>query len=150
VQVSLLDSGSEEPRSKLLRYTISGIVLMLLIASAIWYLLRFQNEKHTVERFLNALIAGDTQQAYRLWKPSASYSYSDFQQDWGPDGYYGPVKSYRIDTAVQPRAGSGVVVAVRVSPFQPFPADADAEKSRRTKEVKIWVERGDQSLSFPP
>ncbi len=148
--LGLLDSTEEEPRSKLFRWAITGVVLALLVALAISYLVRFHTEKETVERFLQALASGDTRQAYRLWKPQPSYTYNDFLQDWGPSGFYGPVKSFRIVTTQQERGASGVVVVAAVSPDRPFPPDDNAEESRRTKEVKIWVERGDQSLSFPP
>ena len=151
--MGLLDSSSEEPRSKLFRHAISLVVLILLVSSGIWYYaLRFHTEKKTVERFLDTLVAGNTQEAYRLWHPQPSYSYSDFLQDWGPSGYYGPVKSYHIVTAEEPRGRgpSGVIVVVELSPYQPFPSDSDQEKHRQTKEARIWVERSDQSLSFPP
>ena len=149
--MSLLDSTGEEPRSKLRRYAISGLALVLLLALSVWYLFRFYPEKQAVERFFDALAAGDTQRAYQLWKPQASYTYQDFLEDWGPSGYYGPVKSYRIETALSPQGGgSGVIVVVEVSPDQPFPAESDAAKQRRTKEVRIWVERSDKSLGFPP
>jgi len=149
--VGLLDSTGEEPRSKLRRYAISSLTLALLLALSLWYLFRFYPEKQAVERFLDALVAGDTQRAYQLWKPQASYSYKDFLEDWGPSGYYGPVKSYRIETALNPPGGgSGVIVVVEVSPDQPFPAESDAAKQRRTKEVRIWVEHSDKSLGFPP
>lgn len=149
--MSLLDSTGEEPRSKLRRYAISGLALVLLLALSVWYLFRFYPEKQAVERFFDALAAGDTQRAYQLWKPQASYSYKDFLEDWGPSGYYGPVKSYRIETALSPQGGgSGVIVVVEVSPDQPFPAESDVAKQRRTKEVRIWVERSDKSLGFPP
>jgi len=42
------------------------------------------------------LVAGNAKQAYDLWKPSESYKIGDFMADWGPEGYYGPVKSYSI------------------------------------------------------
>src|SRR5713101_2880113 len=34
----------------------------------------------------------------------------------------------------------GIIVVVEVSPYQPFPDDSDVAKSRRTREVRIWVE----------
>ncbi len=148
--MGLLDSDGEEPRSKLRRYLVSGLALVLLLSLGGWYLFRFHSEKQTVARFLDVLVAGDTQRAYQVWKPQASYSYQDFLEDWGPAGYYGPVKSYRIETAQQPRDASGVIVVVELSPYQPFPADNDGVKNRRTKEVRIWVERKDKSLGFPP
>ena len=149
--MGLLDSTSEEPRSRLRRYIISTLALVLLVTFSAWYFFRFHGEKKAVARFFDALAAGDTQRAYQIWKPETSYSYKDFLDDWGPTGYYGPVKSYRIETAQKPREeASGVIVVVELSPYQPFPTDNDPEKNRRTREVRIWVETKDKSLGFPP
>lgn len=143
--MGILDSDSEEPQSRLRRYILTGLALALLSGAGAWYLLRYRAEKETVRNFLGAVIAGDMQLAYRIWKPAPSYSFKDFSDDWGAAGYYGPVASFRIATAHRPRNGSGVIIVVAVSPVAPFPANADG-----TKEVRLWVERSDLSLSFPP
>ena len=163
--MGLLDSDSEEPKSKLRRYVVTWLALGLFLALGLWYLFRFYPEKRTAERFLDALVTGDTAKAYGIWKLGSSYkgqspaeiskvaqsyAYQDFLDDWGPSGYYGPVKSYRIETAQKPKGGTGVIVVVELSPYQPFPSDADVARNRRTKEVRIWVESKDKSLSFPP
>ncbi len=75
---------------------------------------------------------------------------SDFVADWGNDGYYGPVKSYKIMDARAPRNGTSIEVNVAISPFSPMPAASDGEKSRKTKVVTLWVLPKDKSLSFPP
>ncbi len=98
---------------------------------------------------MDAVVAQDYQHAFQIWKAHGSYTFQDFMADWGLDGYYGPVKSYRIESAAQPpNGGSGVVVVVEVSPFQPFPDSTDPHSSRN-REIRLWVERSDQSLSFP-
>lgn len=148
--LGLLDGDAEEPSSKLLRYTITTIVFLALCAGGTAYLLRYHTEKKTIATFLNALASGDSQKAYRLWKPNPSYSYQDFSADWGPAGEYGPVKSYRIKRAHLPKNASGVVVDVELSRFSPFPSDDDFEKGRTNKEVSLWVERSNQSISFAP
>jgi hypothetical protein len=43
-----------------------------------------------------------------------------------------------------------VAVEVAVSPFSPMPDPSDAEKSRRTKVITIWMNTDDKSFSFPP
>ncbi len=148
--LGLLDSDSEEPKSKLRRYVISALALVLLVSLLAWYLFRFYGEKKAVEKFLDAVVAGDMQRAYQIWKPQGSYSFERFLEDWSPTGYYGPVKSYHIEAAQKPKEASGVIVVVELSPYQPFPTDNDPVKNRRTKEVRIWVERKDKSLGFPP
>jgi hypothetical protein len=149
--VGILDTGAEEPKSKALRYVVSGIALALLLAAGLWYLLRYTTEKHTVERFMNAVVAGDSQQAYQIWHAHPGFTYQDFISFWGPNGYYSPIKSYRMESAeVPPKGGSGVVVTVELSAYNPFPKPEDTIKFAQNREVQLWVERSDQSLSFPP
>lgn len=150
--MGLLDA-SEEPKSKMRRYAVTAVAFVILVSFGAWYswyLFFFMPERHTVEHFMNAVVGGDLPMAYQIWKPhGTSYSFQDFTSDWGPMGYYSPLKSYRIENANQPDNGSGVIVVVEISPFQPFPPTNDPQ-SGRNREVSIWVERSDQSLSFPP
>jgi len=149
--MGLLDAGAEEPKSKALRYVISGVVLVILVAVGVWYLLRYTPEKHTAEHFMDAVIAGNTQQAYQIWHPHPGFSYQDFLGFWGPNGYYSPIKTYRIESAeVPPKGGSGVVITVEISGYDPFPKDEEKIKFAQNREVQLWVERSDQSMSFPP
>src|SRR2546429_3746672 len=57
------------------------------------------------ERFFDALAAGNINLAYQLWNPGPSYTMKDFVADWGPEGYYGPVKSYEILRSEERRVG---------------------------------------------
>lgn len=148
--MGLLDRDSEDPQAKLRRYIILGLMSIVLFAVAYLYFTRFSAEKKAVNAFLDAVVRGDTEAAYRLWQPPSSYTYRDFLDDWGPNGFYGPVKSYEIVTAQRRPGASGVVVVVEVSPFSPFPADHETDKLRQGKEVKIWVERSTKALSFAP
>jgi hypothetical protein len=141
-----LDNGAEEPKSKARRYLLSVVFFIAAGSFTTWYFLRYQTEKNTITRFFETLARGDLKQAYQLWRPSNTYTYDDFFSDWGPNGYYGTVKSFRIVAAHRPRGASGVIVVVEFSPEAPFPN----QRNDRVKEVSIWVERRDQSLSFPP
>jgi len=148
--VGLLDS-SEEPRSRRLRYAVTTVAFIILLGFGIWFFfLRFISEKRTVGRFMEAVVAQDFQRAFQIWKPHGTYSYPDFMSDWSRTGYYGPILSYRIESAGPPHnGGSGVIVVVEVSPFSPFPPNQDPQ-SARNREVSLWVERSDGSMSFPP
>ena len=149
--VGLLDSGAEEPKSKALRYGISGAALVLFIAAGIWYFLRFSAEKRTISHFMDAVIAGEMQKACDIWHTHGSFTCKDFDSFWGPNGYYSPIKSYLIESAeVPPKGGSGVVITLEISGYDPFPKPEETVKSAQNREVQIWVERSDQSLSFPP
>ena len=142
---------SEEPHSKRLRYAVTSVAFVLLLGFGIWFFfLRFISEKSTVARFMNAVVAENYQQAYQIWKAHGTYSYPDFLSDWNRQGYYGPVLSFRIESAAPPRnGGSGIIVVVEISPVQPFPENSDPQ-SARNREVSLWVERSDSSMSFPP
>jgi hypothetical protein len=145
--LGLLDSTEEHPESKLRRYLITTVVFILLVAFGIWWMLRFHQEKLTVRHFLDAVVAGKMDDAYKMWKPAPSYTYKDFVDDWGPGGYYGPVRSYHYEDAEKPaKSESGVIIVFEVSPDATFPGAGDS----KTKEVRVWVAFADQSMSFPP
>ena len=147
--MSLL-SPPPEPSNKYKAVTYTGIALAIALITVLYFTFRYYPEKRATENFLDALIAGDTKHAYQLWKPSESYKFGDFLADWGPEGYYGPVKSYSIVKASARRGANGVVVLVEVSPYAPMPDRNDVEKSRRTKQISVWVKSADKSVSFPP
>jgi len=128
-------------------FTIASLAVLAIVA--LYFTFRYYPEKRAAERFLDILIAGDTAKAYQLWKPGPTYTMKDFLADWGPDGYYGPVKSYRILHAKAPSGSNAVAITVEVSPFSPMPDTSDTEKSRRTKVVEVWVVASDKSFSFP-
>ena len=67
-----------------------------------YFAFRYYPEKRAAEHFFDALVAGDANTAYQIWKPGASYEMKDFLADWGPEGYYGPVKSYKIMKVTPP------------------------------------------------
>ena len=139
-----------DPQARTRRLAWLGLAGTVALAIFVWLTFRFYPEKKATERFLDAVVAGDMNHAYELWKPGHSYTMQDFLADWGPRGYYGPVKSYHIMNTSSPRGASGVIVRVQVSPFSPVPAAEDLEKSRLTKVVSVWVESRDKSFSFPP
>jgi hypothetical protein len=147
--LGLLDGDAGPQPSKIPRNVATGAAAVLAVAVALTFALRYHSEKSTARRFLQEVVAGDFPQAYRTWKPAASYSLDDFVRDWGPNGVYGPVKSYELVEARRPTNGSGVVVTVEVSPYTPFPDQSDA-KSRDTKQIRLWVESSDQSMSYAP
>jgi hypothetical protein len=146
--MSLLDPPADKPdKSRAMAFTIAALAVLSIVA--LYFTFRYYPERRTAERFLDALVAGDTAKAYQLWKPGPSYAMKDFLADWGPAGYYGPVKSYRVVRAQAPKGSNAVAITVEVSPFSPMPDAPDTEKSRRTKVVEIWVLVADKSLSFP-
>ena len=144
-----LFSPPPEPSNKYKALKYTAAALTITLAVLLYFVFRYYPEKRAAEHFLDALVAGHEKQAYELWKPSESYKITDFMADWGPAGYYGPVKSYSIVKAESGKGSNGVVLTVTVSPFSPFPDKNDVEKSRRTKQLNLWVNSNDKSFSFP-
>lgn len=152
--MALFDGTEEHPPSKIRRYIITGLTFVILVVLGCWYLLRFHQETTTVKNFLNTVASGNFDLAYQMWKPAPSFSFKDFMEDWGPNSYYGPVKSFHIENAEEMKHGSdspsGVIVTVEVSPYDTFPSRDDAAKENKIKEVRLWVQFKDQSLGYPP
>ena len=115
--MALFDTAAEHPPDRIRRYVVTTLVFIALVLGASWYLMRFHTEKRTARHFMDTVVAGNMEEAYKLWKPSPSYSYKDFLDDWGPQGYYGPVRSYRIEDTQHVKNGSGLGVVLDVSPY---------------------------------
>ena len=126
------------------------VALVAALGIILWFMFRYYPEKKAAGEFFDALVAGDTDKAYALWKPTPSYRKDDFLADWGPTGYYGPVKSYKIMGAKTPNKSDSIAVNVAISPYAPMPDVADADKSRKTRVVTLWITPSDKSFSFPP
>jgi hypothetical protein len=155
--VTLFDVTEAHPPSRIRRYVIRAVAVVVTIAvfvavlpGYLWYPFIYYAEKNTVRSFMDAVIAGNMQHAYEIWKPSASYSFKDFLDDWGPEGYYGPVQSYRMRRPEHIKNSSAADIVVDVSPYRPFPPDDDVVKQSKTKTVNLWVDFKDHSISFPP
>jgi hypothetical protein len=146
--MSLLDPPADKPdRSRAMAFTVAALTVVAIVT--LWYTFRYYPEKKATERFFDALVAGNTDQAYQLWKPGPTYAMKDFLADWGPQGYYGPIKSYQILHAKAPSGSNAIAISVEVSPYSPMPEISDAEKSRKTRVVEVWVLASDKSFSFP-
>ena|SRR6476646_4755848 len=148
--MSLLEPPADtQKKSRAMIFTMTAAFIIAVIA--VWFWLRFYPEKKAAGEFFNAVVAGDMPRAYQLWKPGPSYKMQDFVADWGPTGYYGPVKSYEIMKAKSPTgSATSVEIRVAISPFSPMPDANDPEKSQKTKVVSVWIDAKDKSFSFPP
>ncbi|MGH9788444.1 MAG: hypothetical protein ACRD4U_07065, partial [Candidatus Acidiferrales bacterium] len=61
----------------------AGLAVVVLVSAFLYWQFRFYPEQKQVERFLDALVAGDYPGAYQIWGPTPDYTFQDFLQDWG-------------------------------------------------------------------
>jgi hypothetical protein len=118
---------------RLKKQLLIGVPLALILCGFLYYELKNYSEERAVSRFLTTVQQGDYQQAYQLWQPNKYYTFKNFEQDWGPDGEEGPIHEFDITNSHA--RGSGVLVYIRLN---------------GTKEISLWVEKSNKSLSFPP
>ena len=118
---------------RLKKRLLYGVPLALIVAGILYYQFKNFSEERAVSRFLTTLEQADYQQAYQLWQPSRYYSFENFQEDWGPDGVEGPIHEFDITGSHE--RGSGVLVDIEIN---------------GEREISLWVEKNDKSLSFPP
>ncbi len=110
------------------------LALSVVLVSVLLY--RFVNfrEERVVKRFLQEVKFGNYPKAYEIWGSSAAYTYQDFMSDWGENGYYGRVNSYRVlDSQTR---GTGVIVYVEINDLK--------------TPMAFWVERRTRTIGFSP
>lgn len=146
--MTLLDAreyDAEKARKKRIRIT-SIIVVIVVVALLVWWF-RFWPQQRLVNRFFESLQKQDFKAAYAIWMNDpnwsahsdlhAKYPFGEFYRDWGPGGEWGLIKSYKVyGASTCPGPGTGVVVDVIVND--------------RTEHAQVWVEKSDNTLSFPP
>jgi hypothetical protein len=116
--MSLLDAQPPRPRS-LLRRLLPFLVIAILVLGGLLYI-RFRNyrEEQAVARFLTTLHEGNYQEAYKLWQPSPSYTFDDFQRDWGEVGDYGKIREFEILSS-KSKGANTVIVTVQINKVNP-------------------------------
>jgi len=102
---------------------------LVAIGGAGYVLFRNYSEERAISRFLTALEQGNFQQAYQLWQPSPTYTFGDFLHDWGEQGDYGKIRTFKILGSRSKGAGT-VIVTVTINDQQP-PRDLIVD--RKTK-----------------
>lgn len=146
--MTLLDAKQYDPERdrKRNRRIITTIVIILIVLFLGWWF-RYWPEEHLVGNFFATLQKQDYKQAYALWMHDSNwqqqpdqhskYPFNDFYRDWGPGGQWGIVKTYKVFGASRcPGGGTGVVVDVVVND--------------RAEHAQVWVEKSDNTLSYPP
>ena len=115
--MTLLDATPPKKPRKIGRYVLLAMVIIIVGGTA-YILLRNFTEERAVSRYLTTLEQGNYQEAYRLWQPSASYSYQDFIHDWGEQGDYGKIRTFKI-LGSRSKGPQTVIVTLTINNQQP-------------------------------
>jgi len=132
--MTLLDATPPEPPRKTGRYILITLAVIIL-GLACYIALRNYPEEGTVSVFLTTLEQGNFQEAYRLWQPSPTYTYKDFLHDWGEQGDYGKIRTFKI-LGSRSKGKRTVIVTVTINDQEP-PRD-------------LLVDRKTKGLAFSP
>lgn len=129
---------TDHKRERRIKQILLGTALAAIVVFAGIVFLRNFQEKRAVNRFFDALKAGNHQEAYRIWgctpeSPCRDYAFEKFMEDWGPGGAYGKADAARITTVDS--CGAGVVMTIHYPQTEPF---------------GIWVDRQTHTLGFAP
>jgi len=132
--MTLLDAKPPRPPRPVGRYILLGLVVVIIVSLATYYFWDYPEER-AVKRFLETVERGDYATAYRLWQPSASYTYEDFLKGWGLQGDYGKIKDFEIVDASS-KGSETVVVTVIIN--------------HQTPPLQLLVDRETKGLAYSP
>ncbi|HZP18173.1 MAG TPA: hypothetical protein VFB00_09420 [Terriglobales bacterium] len=143
--MTLMDAQQyDEARDRRRRHLIIAGVIVALILAWVAYHLRNYPERHAADKFFSALERKDIEGAFGIWYRDpdwkqhtgkySNYGYGDFNQDWGPSGEWGIIKSHTVNCSYS--TSSGVIVQVTVN--------------HRAERAYLWVDKRDKTLHFSP
>ena len=130
--------AGEERRGKIIRNVVIAVVALVVVGGALFFNFHNYREEQQVKQFMSLLAGKDYKAAYALFgctdaKPCRYYPMDKFMEDWGPASGHSGFDSARVTRSRS--CGSGVLLTVDYG---------------RNQQEKLWVERGDRSIGFPP
>src|SRR5258708_29642970 len=143
--MTLMDAKQyDEARDRRRRKVTIAAVFAGLVLAWLVYHCRNYPERQAVNKLFTALQQQKLEDAFALWFKDpqwkqhadkySKYGYGDFQQDWGPAGEWGIIKSYSVDCSYS--TGSGVIVQMTIN--------------HRTEHAYVWVDKSDKTIHFSP
>ena len=130
--------AGEERRLKIVKTVAISLVLLVVVGGSLLFLFHNYREERQVKEFIGLLKGRDYKAAYALFgctdtKPCRYYPFEKFMEDWGPNSGHTGFESARITRSRS--CGSGVLLTVDYG---------------KNQQEKLWVERQDMSIGFPP
>ena len=124
--------------AKIVKTVVLSLVALLVIGGGLYFNFHNFREERQVKQFFVHLSARDYKAAYALFgctdaKPCRYYPFNKFMEDWGPASGHSSFSEARITRSRS--CGSGVLLTVNYG---------------KDQEEKLWVERQDMSIGFPP
>jgi len=135
-------SAGEESRArqvKIVKRLVISLLTLAVVGGILVFVFHNFREEGRVTEFYTLLGARNYKAAYALFgctdaTPCRYYGYDQFTRDWGPDSGHNDLSNFRISRSRS--CGSGVLITV--------------EFGGRKQQEKLWVERKDMSVGFPP
>jgi hypothetical protein len=131
----IFDSEVPKPKTGIRKYWPLLAVIIVIGGIVGYFVLHNLSEKRAVEYFLTELKDGNYKEAYKLWQPAPDYSYDDFMHDWGPQGDYGKIRDFKIDSA-ESKGSHLVIVIVTIND--------------QTPALPLVVDRKTKGLAYSP
>jgi hypothetical protein len=130
--------AGEERRNRIIARSIIAAVVLAIVGSLSWYLLKNHHQESVVKTFVEAVRRGDYQTAYRDWgctpeKPCSGYPFNKFMEDWGAQS--SPPDAGILGITDSESCNTGVLLTVSVN---------------RARQEKLWVEKNNDAISFAP
>ena len=128
--------AGDERRARIVKRLVVAVTGLLVITGILYYSFHTYLQERQVKRFFDLLAVHDYKQAYALWgctdaSPCRDYPMRSFLEDWGPQA----LSVTHFEVLDGESCGSGVIV------------DTDAGAAG---DKKLWVERRDLIIGFPP
>jgi hypothetical protein len=130
--------AGDERRGKIIKTLVISMVSLVVAGCVLFFVFHNYREESRVRRFYALLQAKDYKSAYALFgctdtTPCRYYGFDKFQEDFGPNSGHDDLSNVRISRSRS--CGSGVLLTVDFG---------------KNQQEKLWVERHDMSIGFPP
>jgi hypothetical protein len=124
-------------RIRIIKTVVISVVSAAIVAGVLLFIFHDYREEQRGKQFFAALATGDYRGAYRMFgcteaKPCTAYSFDKFMEDFGPASGHNPSQAHITRSR---SCGTGVILTVDYG---------------QKREEKLWVERKDMSIGFPP